>query len=509
MKTHYLKYQFFTLLSAIVLFSCELNDDDNLPGPDYNPPQLQNIDDGSTLNLGVGQFVNLSIINITGSVGITEFRVSENENTLLMQSFDGTSANVTTSFQFQIPPEWFDTTRDIVFIASDTQGNSASATISLTVSDIVPQYTIEEVTLNGQTFRRITGIINFDETLDDSSLWLLSGQVEVFQQTTLTILEGTQIFAETEDTRLEVNQLGVVDWQGTATNPVVFNSLANAPGQGAGNTDRGQWSGIGIEGAGGNDNSGIVRYVRLMYPGSNDDSIQFTNAGDQTVAEYIQVYRPGDNGIRVNGGTINLKYMVSTDPFENEAGIRWSENWDGSGQFWVVNMLEGSEAIQGRQGSGFLSNITITGSAFNNPSANPSGRGFRIRNGGTAKIYNAVVTGVDTSVRYSNGSEQGIATGDSFFANSASFNNEANNGTGFHSTTDFFNPTDDDYSPMFNNSVMPFTIVDSYVGTDTSNSTPAGVLDPFFENVNYVGAVEVGNDWTLGWCVNIDGTPRN
>ena len=508
MKTHYLKYQFFALLSAIVLFSCELNDDEGLPGPDYNPPQLS-IEDGSTLELGVGQLINLSNIDINGSVGITNFRVTENGNLLDNQSFDGTSGVVVTSFQFQIPEAWFDTTRDIVFTASDTQGNSSSSSISLTVSDIVPQYTIENITLNGQEFRRITGTINFDETLDDSSLWLISGQVEVFQQTTLTILEGTQIFAETEDTRLEVNQLGLVDWQGTASNPIVFSALANAPGQGAGNTDRGQWSGIGIEGAGGNDNSGVIRYVRLMYPGSNDDSIQFTNAGDQTVAEYIQVYRPGDNGIRVNGGTINLKYMVSTDPFEGEAGIRWSENWNGSGQFWVVNMLEGSEAIQGRQGSGFLSNITITGMGFNDPSEDPNGGGFRIRNGGTAKIYNAVITGVDRSLRFSNGSEQGVATGDSLLANSASFENDENDGTGFHSTADFFNPTDDDYAPMFNNSVTPFTIIDSYVGTDTTNSTPAGVLDPFFDDVNYVGAVEVGNDWTLGWSVNIDGTPRN
>ncbi|WP_299365248.1 hypothetical protein [Winogradskyella sp.] len=508
MKTSKFLRTILIVIPVIFLASCELNDDENFPDPTY-PDPIISVGDITELNLGVAQLINIPNLNVEGAVGITNITISENGNVLESQNFNGTSGVVNSSFTFQVPEAWFNTTRQVVFTARDTQNNVGQTAITVNISEIVPQYTIEDVTLNGQAFKRITGIINFDETLDSSSLWIISGQVEVFQQTTLTILEGTQIYAETEDTRLEVNQLGLVDWQGTATNPIVFNALANAPGQGAGNTDRGQWSGIGIEGAGGNDNSGIVRYVRLMYPGSNDDSIQFTNAGDQTVAEYIQVYRPGDNGIRVNDGTINLKYMVSTDPFANEAGIRWSENWDGSGQFWVVNMLEGSEAIQGRQGSGFLSNITITGSAFNNSSANPTGRGFRIRNGGTAKIYNAVITGVDTSIRFSNGSEQGVVNGESFFANSASFNNEANNGTGFHSTTDFFNPTDNDYIPTFNNSVTPFTIVDSYVGTDTTNSTSAGALDPFFDDVNYVGAVEVGNDWTLGWCVNIDGTPRN
>ncbi|NBC57627.1 MAG: T9SS type A sorting domain-containing protein [Bacteroidetes bacterium] len=377
-------------------------------------------------------------------------------------------------------------------------------------SRIFAQYSIQDVTINGQDFKKITGIINADETLDNTNLWIIEGAVGVAPNTTLTITEGTQIFAETSATRLEVDQLGIVDWQGTATNPIVFNSLANAPGQGAGNTNRGQWSGIGIDGAGGNDSSGTIRYLRLMYPGSDDDALQFTNAGDQTVAEYIQVFRPGDNGIRINDGTINLKYLVSTDPTDQEAGIRWSDNWDGKGQFWVVNMLQGSEAIQGREGNGLITNVTISGPAFNDNTAAFDGIGFRIRNGGTAQIYNAAVTGVDVSVRFSNGSEQGVTDGVSFFRNSASFGNDptSSGGAGFHSSAETFNPLDNNYDASNNNSVASFTIVDSYVGTSTTNSTPAGALNPFFTNVNFVGAVETGNDWTLGWCVNLDGTER-
>jgi hypothetical protein len=489
-------------------FSCELNDDDDFPDPDYIPPTL-NIVDGTTLELGVGQLLNYPGIEILGSVGITELTISENGNQLFGQTYDGTSGNVTASFQFEIPEAWFDTTRDIIFTATDTRGNSNTVTVSLIVSEILPQYEIEDVTINGQDFRRITGTINFDETLDNNSLWLISGAIRVFQQTTLTIEEGTQIFAETIDTRIDVDPLGIVDWQGTATNPIVFNSLANAPGQGAGDTSRGQWSGIDINGVGGEDNSGIVRYVRLMYPGSDNDAIQFTNAGSGTTAEYIQVYRSGDNSIRVNEGTINLKYLVSTDPTETRAGIRWDDGWIGNGQFWVVTMLNGSDAIQGRSGSGFLSNVTITGSALNDSSLNPVGRGFFIRDGGTAKIYNSVITGLDVSIRFRGESIQSVSNGQSFISNSASFNNLEDDGTGFHSTTDFFNPTDNDYIPSFNNSVTPFAIVESIVGTDTSNSTAAGALNPFFEDVNFVGAIPADNDWTLGWCVNLDGSIRN
>ncbi len=377
-------------------------------------------------------------------------------------------------------------------------------------SYLIAQNNIQDVVINGQAFKKITGTISVDETLDNSSLWVIEGIVEVAPNITLTITEGTQIFAETTGTRLEVNQLGLVNWQGTAANPIVFNSLANAPGQGAGNTARGQWSGIQINGAGGTDNSGTIRYVRLMYPGSDDDAFQFSSVGDQTVAEYIQVFRPGDNGIRINDGTINFKYLVSTDPTDQEAGIRWGDNWNGSGQFWVVNMLEGSEAILGRGGNGLLSNVTITGPAFNDTSAAFEGIGIRIRDGSTAQIYNTAVTGVDVSIRFSNGSEQGVTDGVSFFRNSASFENDPTSagGAGFHSSAETFNPEDSAYVPTNNNSTDSFSIVDSYVGTSTTNSTAAGALDAFFTDVNYVGAVQNGNDWTEGWTVNLDGTPR-
>ncbi|WP_422106289.1 hypothetical protein [Winogradskyella sp.] len=496
----------FSMALMISLVSCELNDDENFPDPTYPDPIVE-VGGVTELNLGVSQFVNIPNLSVEGAVGITSIRVSENGNVLDVQQFDGTSGLINTSFSYQIPQDWFDTSRVVNFTATDTQNNTGQISITVNVSDITPQYTIEDITLNGQPFKRITGTINFNETLDANNLWIISGEVNVSQQTTLTILEGTQIYAETSETRLLIDQLAFLDAQGTSTNPVVFNSLANAPGQ-SGDTSAGQWSGIGLTGSGGTDSSGTMRYVRVMYPGSNDDAIQLTNVGSGTVFEYIQVYRSPDNGFRINEGTINLRYLVATDG--EDSGLRVDDGWIGACQFLVINSTGTDNHVEARDNANLLiSNVTITGIGFNDTSEDPNGGGFRIRNGAASQIYNTVVTGVDRSLRFSNGSEATVQDGTSFFANSASFGNDEDDGTGFHSTADFFNPTDGDYIPSFNNSVTPFTITDSYVGTDTSNSTPAGILNPFFADVNYIGAVEVGNDWTVGWCVNIDGTLRN
>ena len=390
--------------------------------------------------------------------------------------------------------------------------------IAMLMSTIIvaqnPGYNIEDIELNGQSFKRITGTINVDETLDNSSFWIIADTVRVAQSAKLTITQGTQIFAENNETLLYVNDDGEIDWQGTSTEPVVFNSLANAPNQGDGDNTSGQWDGVRIDGGGIGSNSGIMRYVRVMYSGQNSNGLELRNVGSGTTVEYVQVYKnDGTAGIRINSGDVNLKYIIATN--SSGRGLRFDDDggelgWSGAGQFIVVNKdIEAADAIESRDNtSPILSNVTVTGIGLNSPGSTILGDGPRVRDDGDLKLYNTVLTGVQSSLRMDNAN--GIASGNSVFANSASFDNADDDGTGFHSSTSVFNPTSDSYDPAFNNSVTPFTIVDSYVGTSTENSTPAGALNPFFDDVNYVGAVQAGegNDWTVGWTLNLDGTLR-
>ncbi len=497
------------LLILKSLSSCELNDDASLPDPTYNAP-LINVQDGSTIELFRGQSIIYNNISITGTTGISTFKIEESGNILQSQSFDGSSGRISTSFIFPVPDEWVGTTKNLTFEVKDILDQVATVSVNVIVGSVTPEYQIEDVVLGGQAFKRITGNININETLDSSSLWIIKDSVTVAQQIKLTITQGTQIFAETSRTILQVRPLAEIDWQGTSTNPIVFNSLVNATGQGAGSNVRGQWEGIRIDGDGLGSNSGIMRYVRIMYAGFGNDgqnAFRLQSVGSGTTIEYVQVYRSINRGIRINSGDIDLKYMVSTSG--DGTGIRMDSNWSGNGQFWIINKeIAAGNALEGRSGTPILSNITITGQGLNS-SSSADGGGIRIRDGGNAKIYRSVVTGVNESLRYSTGSEQGIAFGNSFFRDSASFGNSANNGTGFHSSANFFNPNSPEYEAVFNNTLTPITITNSYVGTGPLNTTIAVPLpNSFFDNANYIGAVQAGNDWTIGWCVNIDGTIR-
>ncbi len=368
-------------------------------------------------------------------------------------------------------------------------------------------YTVTDVVLNGQAFKRITGTISTNQTLNNASLWLIADSLKVAPVGKLTITAGTQIFAENSASVVYVEPLGEVDWQGTATSPIVFNTLANAPGQGSGNTAAGQWRGIRIDGNGTGSNSGTLRYVRQMYAGSGSENNAFTleDVGSGTTVEYVQIYGNANRGLRVNGGNVNFRYIVSTNG--NEVGIRTDSGWNGAGQFIVVNKSTAAgNAMENRVGNATLSNITITGAGVNATGGSPVGGGIRVRSDGTAQIYNTVISGVDTSLRF----DSTTSSSGSAFRNSAIFGNNINSGTGVHSSGAVFNPTAGAYVAANNNTTTSFAITDSYVGTSTANSTAAGPLSPFFTNVNYVGAVQsgAGNDWTVGWCLNLNGTVR-
>ncbi len=507
------KHLFVLLLSSIIIISCDQNDDEDFPDPTYAAPVVELSDNGA--ELGVGQFINITV-GLKGSVALTTFQIKDG-NTVLEQfvfpensgAYDdnpNTDGNQDFPFLFRVPADWLGTTRNLEFSLNDRLGNTKIETFSITVSEIVPQYTIEDVTIDGQAYKEISGIVNFNETLTSDNLYLINGFVEVSQQTTLMIEAGTTIYGKDAKSRLNINEFGTITADGTLENPIVFTSFETAQGQ-SGNPDNGDWSGIQINGSGAGDNSGIFRYVRVEYGGSDNDTFQLSNVGDQTIIEYVQVFKSLDNAFRVNEGNVNLRYIVATD--SEDAGVRFDDGWMGNGQFWVVNTTTTSTAIEGRdQSNTVLSNITITGIGFNDTPSPPDGDGIRIRNEAKARIYNTIVTGVDRSIRFSDGSEAFTTTGENVFRNSASFNNDSDGGTGFHSSADLFNPTDGDYDPVNNNSIDPFTITDSYVGVSTANSRAAGGLSSFFEDVNYIGAVPVNNDWTLGWTLNMDGSLR-
>lgn len=281
-------------------------------------------------------------------------------------------------------------------------------------------FTITDEVIDGITYKKLEGIINENISLTSSDNWLLSGGVFIQEGHTLTILNGGTIYTDTDVTTfLSVMQGAKVFIEGSQDNPVVFTPLTDNP-------TYGDWGGIIVngyaslntgftaEGEGGtgiyggdddNDDSGILRYVRVEYAGKilgTDNELNgfsFNGVGDGTIVEYIQAYKGSDDGIEFFGGTVNVRYAVSTH--NQDDSFDWTHGWRGKGQYWLAQQGPdgGDRGIEADNNSDdnllepfsnpILCNITLQGY----DDGDSLNTGIRFREGTKGKVYNAFITG--------------------------------------------------------------------------------------------------------------------
>jgi len=308
-------------------------------------------------------------------------------------------------------------------------------------------YVITDVNVNGEDYKKLEGIINENLSLDLNEKWLLSGGVFVDENARLSINEGGTVYADTEVTTfLSIKQGGEMFIQGESTNPIVFTPLTDNPSYG-------DWGGIIVngyatintgfnaEGEGGtgiyggdndNDDSGILRYVRVEYAGKvlgTDNELNgfsFNGVGDGTIIEYIQTYKGSDDGIEFFGGTVNVRYAVSTH--NQDDSFDWTQGWRGKGQYWLVQQgpdggdrgieadNNGDDNLLEPYSNPTLSNLTLIGV----DDGDGLNTGMRLREGTKGKIFNTYVTGFPKyGIRVSDEvTLQNVENGELFVANS-------------------------------------------------------------------------------------------
>lgn len=489
-----------TIMAILVLWSCN-DDDDSFEPPTFDVPSIElSITEGA---FRIGQTIRVSA-EYEASALFQEFTVARGGTIIDRITYPTrTIGEDSYDLEFLITPDLLGSTEVFTFSVRDALGETASETFTATVSDIAPAYTIEDVEINGTAFKQVTGNINFDETFDNENLWLLNGEVRVEDITTLTIEEGTMVYAIDEATELNVQIGGSLIAEGSVTAPIVFNSINAAPNQ-PDEPDNGDWVGVVLRGDDSPDgNSGVLRYVRIENGGNGDEALQLRQVGGNTTIDFVQVHNSDDTGIRMRGGYVNLKHIVVTKP--DDRGVRYSDGWEGNGQFWaILTDVDDSEGILGRDtdesprnSDAILSNITVIGPFIVGDGAGDTD-GVQVRDGGKGEFHNTLVTGFDDSFR--NRSDDG----DMVIKNSAVFGNGADgDDDGLHSSV-----RDDFRLPENNNSEDPVVLMDTFIGVSTLNSSDASTLGEFFDAVNFVGAVSPDNDWTLGWSLNFDGTLR-
>lgn len=208
---------------------------------------------------------------------------------------------------------------------------------------------------NGQQIT-VSGDITSNATWYANARYFLSGFVYVKNNATLTIEPGT-IIKGLSGTKasLIIERGSKIIAQGTSSDPVIFTS--DKP---AGQRASGDWGGIVIcgkattnkhdsgagvgvaEGGIGSlyggiddaDNSGIMQYVRIEFPGipltstanSEINGLTMYAVGSGTTIDHIQVSFSGDDSFEWFGGAVGLKYIVALrgldDDFDTDNGFK-------------------------------------------------------------------------------------------------------------------------------------------------------------------------------------------
>ena len=378
--------------------------------------------------------------------------------------------------------------------------------------------------INGVTYYILSGNVSTGRTLTSDRPWLISGGLFVTNGATLTIQEGTRIYAADDATTpfLSIQRGARINAVGTASAPIVFTTIKTITG----GADRGDWGGIVLngyapinicgtpdctaEGEGGsgvyggtdpNDNSGTMKFVRVEYAGKilgTDNELNgfsFNGVGAQTVLEHLQAYKGSDDGFEFFGGTVNLKWAVSTG--NSDDSFDWTHGWRGKGQFWVVQQ----DAVTGDNGmecdnwetnytvtpfsEPMISNFTLVGADDGSPN-----HGMRLRHGTKGKLWNGLVTGFTQGVRVGSECDAYVADGSLFVKNSAIYSNATNFNNAGTIETD---PTNSVAGPSLT----------GFVGIDAAGAVDPSTVDAWFSSVTYKGAVPASDDWTTGWTLSL------
>jgi hypothetical protein len=195
---------------------------------------------------------------------------------------------------------------------------------------------------NGEATQILTGNIAKNTELSKKYTYLLLGSVFVTNNATLTIEPGTVIIGDYDSkASLTITNGSSIIANGLETDPIVFTSnrsvkkagdwggiiiLGNGPTNKFGlgtaasfytNLDPASYANANFGGDNIDNNSGILRYVRIEYAGkrtktdSNSTALLLAGVGKKTILENIMISYSSGDSYTVWGGGINLTKAVS------------------------------------------------------------------------------------------------------------------------------------------------------------------------------------------------------
>lgn len=428
-------------------------------------------------------------------------------------------------------------------------------------------------TVNAQTkpTKVISGadtLISSNRTWDADTTYFLGGKVYVTNGATLTIQPGTVITGDTTTKgTLIITRGSKIIADGTPLCPIVFTSS-----KGGGKRNRGDWGGLiilgnasvntptgtaNIEGlpasslttyGGGatpndNDNSGILRYVRVEYsgvalaPNNEINGITFGGVGRGTTVDFVQVSFSNDDSFEWFGGTVNCKHLIAfrglDDDFDTDFG------YSGKVQFAIglrdplVADVSGSNGFESDNDAAGSSNLPQTRAVFSNVTLSAGSdsatnalyrNGAQIRRNSHLYIYNSILMGFPTGLLI-----DGTATNANVLADTMVQNNIiaatqsskwVTSNTGNTGVTNLL--LNNAANRFYNNNTQvlltkPYTLgapnFKPKAGSPArtgGNFNHIGLNDPFFTRTVWVGAIgpRAADNWATTW-VNFNPGPTD
>ncbi len=362
----------------------------------------------------------------------------------------------------------------------------------------------------------------------------------------LQIGAGTVLFGNGADgvDLIVVSRGSQINANGASSSPIVMTSAEDLTddGRANGTAGSGQWGGVAIngrapindctinpgatpgsagcekDGEGGsgafggdqaNDNSGVMRYVRIQHAGFQFSSTNELNGlalqgvGAGTTLEFIQIHNNADDGIEFFGGTANVRNLVLTG--NDDDSFDWTDGWSGNVQFALAvqttgrgdNGVEadnrGSDPLLTPRSNPNLSNFTLIGR--NNGSGN---EGVQLRAGTNGRLANFVVAGFGSGVEYDETATLSDPSLASFAVGGNASDGDAEGvallGAGA------------------NNQIFAADTLNGVIaGVNENSVTPTNptTLGSFFTAATYAGAFGPtetnASNWTTGWTVAVPG----
>ena len=276
-----------------------------------------------------------------------------------------------------------------------------------------PDPTPEELTLGGRLTENLT--------LESGKTYTLTSSLQVVAPAILTIEPGVTIIADESAGSdniiyILIEQGAKIMAEGTASEPIVMTSENKEAGAWGGlhicgyahtNANGATTSEIGNAPYGGsddNDNSGILKYIRIEYSGLALDSeheangISLYGVGAGTEISYIYVVDGSDDGIEFFGGSADIDHCVVENCTDDS--YDWTEGWDGSAEYIIAyQSVAECDCLMECDNNGDnndatpVANPTIRYATFIGNNSSENHRGLRLREGTYVNLSNALVCG--------------------------------------------------------------------------------------------------------------------